>query len=97
MNEHKCIQESTMKDFEARLRIVERQSTESTIWFKHISEQIREIKDYVKIDSQKDNQKAEKTKNEELKQIIIVELIKTITLAITILGGIAGIKIATGG
>lgn len=95
MNEHKCIQENVIKDMEQRLRFVERQSTESTILLKNISDQIKELKDEFKIYVSALTQP--KSPKQELTQAIIIELIKAITLAITILGAIAGAGKIIGG
>ena len=95
MNENKCVQEKVIQDMEQRLRFVERQSTESTILLKNISDQIKELKDELKVYVSFISQP--KSKKEELAQTIIVELIKAVTLAITILGAIAGATKLIGG
>jgi len=95
MDGHKCVQEKVIQDMETRLRFVERQSTESTILLKNISEQIRELKEELKNVVSAFAQP--KSKKEELTQTIVVELIKAVTLAITILGAIAGATKLMGG
>jgi uncharacterized coiled-coil protein SlyX len=92
--EHVCQQATTIQDHEKRLRTVEIAQATSNATLENMSKDISEIKECIRDWQKREMEKTNNPQKDKLWASIVVECLKLLGLAITIIGGmVAALKL----